>query len=111
MIALTMRWFSLRRLVLAAPFAALLLLGACATSAGGDEPFNRMAIVDTPFYDKGPDQNLPPARTLYVGERMRIEGMTGEYYHVRLVSGETGWVLARDVGAQREAPQWSGSGR
>ena len=89
----------------------LLLAAGCATSAGGDAPFNRMVIADTGFYQEGPDQNLPPSRTLYAGTRLRIEGMTGEYYKVRLVGGEQGWVHARDVGAQQERQTWTGSGR
>lgn len=86
---------------------ASLALAGCATSAGGDQPFNRMTITDTGFYEEGPEQNLPPSRTLYSGTRLRIEGINGEYYKVRLVSGEIGWVHTRAVGAQKEAPSWS----
>jgi hypothetical protein len=86
-----------------------LLLASCATSpSGGDGVYNQMVTQRTVLRTTSPGQMEAAGRDLEPGTRLRLLGMTGEFYEVELTSGERGFVPSRDVGPLREPGSWTG---
>lgn len=76
--------------------AAALLLAACAGTPGGN-PYNIYVQEETPLYEYGPRQTMPPEITLSKGTRVRIIAGSGDYVMVETMHGDKGYVASSDL--------------
>ncbi|SDU02235.1 hypothetical protein SAMN05444156_1496 [Verrucomicrobium sp. GAS474] len=98
------------RLLASLSVALVLLLGGCATVAGGNAEFNWIVSKEGADFNKsGPAQDVPD-RHLGLGTRLRIIGSSGDYYKVQLVSGETGFVPTDAINMAPKEDSGTGQG-
>jgi hypothetical protein len=71
---------------------AVLGLAACA-GMGSDSTYDLYVTQETPFYEYGPQQTVPPSKNLTRGTRVRVlTPASSTHAFVETVSGEQGYV-------------------
>lgn len=62
---------------------------------GADSAYDLYVTQETPFYEYGPQQTVPPAKNLPRGTRVRaLTPVSGTHVFVETVKGEQGYVAS-----------------